>query len=170
MGNSSLEEVLEGVLTFFSETGTEGGYWAFQDSRYILPNITRYTCKKCYLCWDKEINPSAPPVFEQLPDDDFDFPEFCPPDAHQFELVSKETWSYEGLHLLEDGDHLTIYRPGSKAEVWSGVIALKQHPLFTEDAQGMWIHADQKGIDRETWAEYFFKGYAAKLAPRKELK
>jgi len=27
---------LEGVLTFHSETGTEGGYWAFQDSRYII--------------------------------------------------------------------------------------------------------------------------------------
>lgn len=27
----------------------------------------------------------------------------------------------------------------------------------------MWIHADQKGIEREVWAEYFFEKYPAKL-------
>jgi len=26
---------LEGKLLFFSETGTEGGYWAFQDNNYV---------------------------------------------------------------------------------------------------------------------------------------
>ncbi len=26
---------LEGRLCFYSETGTEGGYWAFQESNYI---------------------------------------------------------------------------------------------------------------------------------------
>lgn len=28
---------LTGICFFFSETGTEGGYWAFQDSKYISP-------------------------------------------------------------------------------------------------------------------------------------
>ena len=79
-------------------------------------------------------------------------------------------WSYEGLHLLKDGDHLTIYHPDNNNEVWSGVIALKQHPLFTEDASGLWIHADQIGMDREVWAEYFFKGYHAKLKQKPPTK
>jgi len=115
--NKSLENIIEGVLFLHSETGTEGGYWAFQDLKYIL---------------------------------------------------SKNRWSYEGLHILEDGDNLTIYNPDNKAEVvWSGVIALKQHPLFTESASGLWIHADQAGIDRDVWAEYFFKEYPAKLIPGK---
>ena len=26
---------LRGVLEFYSETGTEGGYWAFQDEKFI---------------------------------------------------------------------------------------------------------------------------------------
>ena len=32
------EKVLKGRLTFYSETGTEGGYWAFQDENYISLN------------------------------------------------------------------------------------------------------------------------------------
>jgi hypothetical protein len=28
-------EIIEGKLVFHSQTGTEGGYWAFQDSNYI---------------------------------------------------------------------------------------------------------------------------------------
>ena len=62
---------------------------------------------------------------------------------------------------------MLIYHPDSSEEVWSGVIDLKQHPLFTEDASGFWIHADQKGIEREVWSEYFFKGYPAKLVSSK---
>jgi hypothetical protein len=27
----------------------------------------------------------------------------------------------------------------------------------------MWIHADQIGMNRETWAEYFMKNYPARL-------
>ncbi|MEK6809705.1 MAG: hypothetical protein AABY40_03450 [Nanoarchaeota archaeon] len=113
--DGSLEEMLEGVLFFHSETGTEGGYWAFQDSQFISSD--------------------------------------------------NASWSYEGLHILRNGDRLTIYHPENNNEVWSGVIALKQYPLFTEDARGLWIHADQTGIDRETWAEYFFKSYRARLIP-----
>lgn len=164
-----MEDLLEGVLFFFSETGTAGGYWAFQDSQFIIPNTTRYICKKCNLYWDKEINPSAPPVDDYFFSSD-SLPELCPLDAHQFELFSEENWSYEGRHILKDGDHLTIYHPGSKDEVWSGVIALQHHPVFTEDANGMWIRADQIGLDRKVWAEYFLKEYPAKLVPSKELK
>lgn len=32
------EKVLKGRLTFYSETGTEGGYWAFQEENYISLN------------------------------------------------------------------------------------------------------------------------------------
>src|SRR5579862_9152972 len=33
---------LRGVLHFYSETGTEGGYWAFQDERFIRKDPTGY--------------------------------------------------------------------------------------------------------------------------------
>ncbi len=163
----SLEDILEGVLHLHSETGTEGGYWAFQDSRFIEQNTTRHACKGCGLYWDKSMSSSMPenPDYER-PEG---WPEFCVPEEHEFELVSKESWSYEGLKYLNDGDKLTIYHPDTGDEVWSGVIDLEQHDLFTEDARGYWIHADQKGIDRDEWAEYFFEKYPAKLEPLKKI-
>ncbi|MBU0460754.1 MAG: hypothetical protein KKH52_01165 [Nanoarchaeota archaeon] len=163
----SLEDALEGVLFLHSETGTEGGYWAFQDSQFISPNTTRYSCKKCCLYWDKETSPSTPPIVERLFNG---LPDYCSPNDHEFKLICKETWDYKGLHILENGDYLTIYHPKKNKTVWSGVIALEQHPLFTENASGFWIHADQIGIERDVWAEYFFKGYHAKLVPAKEHK
>ncbi len=78
------------------------------------------------------------------------------------------SWSYEGIHILQNGDYLTIYHPDNKKEVWSGIINLKQHDLFTEHASGMWIHADQIEIERDVWAEYFFKEYRARLIPAKD--
>ena len=150
-----MEDSLEGILFLYSETGTEGGYWAFQDYRFVEKNTNRYACRHCGLYWDKEKSETQPPNPEPIG--------FCDPDDHSFELVSDENWSYEGLHILEDGDELIIYHPYTGDEVWKGMIDLKQHPLFTEDSRGLWIHADQKGIERDVWAEYFFKNYRAKL-------
>ncbi|OGL73682.1 hypothetical protein A3C96_01370 [Candidatus Uhrbacteria bacterium RIFCSPHIGHO2_02_FULL_60_10] len=114
---------LVGVCYFHSETGTEGGYWAFQDSRFISPP--------------------------------------APGSQH-------EQWSYQGLHVLEDGDRLTILSPDDRSRVvWTGVIKLRQLGLFKEDAGGLWIHADQEGVDRKIWSRYFFKEYPAKLVPLK---
>jgi hypothetical protein len=106
-------QTLEGILHLFSETGTEGGFWAFQDSNYISQD--------------------------------------------------NKSWSYDGLHILKDGDQLTIYNPQNNQEIWSGNIDLIPYKPFKETAGQFWIHADQKNIERETWAEYFFKEYKAKL-------
>lgn len=118
-------EELKGELFLWSETGTEGGYWAFRDKRYIFPPTK-------------------------------DWPH--------------ERWSYDGLHVLEDGDILTIYSKEDPAKViWTGTIKLKPHQLFTEHASGMWIHADQEDIDRESWAEWFLEGYPASLVPYQKI-
>ena len=110
-------QVLYGVCHFHSETGTEGGYWAFQDEKFIFQ------------------------------------------DEH-----GRADWSYEGLHILEDGDWLTIFDPDDPDRVvWTGTIALIQLGLFTHHAFGYWIHADQEGVDREVWAEWFLKEYPATL-------
>lgn len=34
---AELLNTYQGVLDFHSETGTEGGYWAFMDQRFITP-------------------------------------------------------------------------------------------------------------------------------------
>lgn len=75
-----------------------------------------------------------------------------------------ENWSYDGLHVLQDGDELTVYsRENPEEIVWEGTISLSPFTVFKEDAFGLWIHNDQMGIDRKTWATYFFKANPAKL-------
>ena len=111
--------MLEGVLFFWSETGTEGGHWAFQDKEFIFP-----------------------------------------PDANW--PIGR--WSYDGLHVLKNGDKLIIYSKDDPSQiVWSGEIELEQYCPFTESVRGMWIHSDQRGIDRKIWADWFIKEYPAKL-------
>jgi hypothetical protein len=83
-----------------------------------------------------------------------------------------ERWSYDGLNYLEDGDHLKIFDPEGSI-YWEGSIQLKRYPVFTEAVDvhdestganlGIWIHADQAGIDRKFWATPFFKEYRAEL-------
>lgn len=108
---------LRGILHLWSETGTEGGYWAFQDGQFIRAD---------------------------------------------------GSWSYDGLHVLEEGDKLTIFSKENPAEVvWTGTISLRQFPVFSEEARGLWIHADQNSIARATWANWFLEGYPAELTSAK---
>ncbi|MEA3379234.1 MAG: hypothetical protein U9Q69_06415 [Nanoarchaeota archaeon] len=266
--NKSLEEVLEGVLFFHSETGTEGGYWAFQDKRFItktlpsfgvfanlnvwdlkdterkgkaqnnaevflnnkwLPHpdpmtdepdyfisslfqgeergyheadkrlMKKYGFKIKYAAetmderygkgnWHIE-DPNDPSIaiipdgtremFGGIPSTKPDRPYSVPENGLTRVTVEwddgtiehkrlsntllEEKWEYGGLHILQNGDKLTIYHPEDNKKIWSGPINLREHDLFTEDAFGLWIHTDQIGIKRETWAEYFFEKYPAKL-------
>ena len=261
----SLENVVKGVLHFHSETGTEGGDWAFQDDRYIGLATPSHGASSHQTVYDLNnpkrkgkvrgnvevfLNgtwlPSPDPMTQ---DPDYDISSlFCgerrgdleadkrlmskygftiryarermdeqfgegnwqledpstaiTPDGKRWIYGGTPTtdpqrpygipykaltrgsvawddgvvdlrrlsdtllvprWSYEGLHILEEGDELTIYHPKSNQEVWSGTIDLKHYNVFTEHASGWWIHADQKGIERDTWAEYFFKEFPARL-------
>lgn len=107
--------ILEGNLSFHFETGTEGGYWAFESNEPILEGQS----------------------------------------------------AYDRLHILKNGDQLKILHPLSKSIVWDGVVELLQHQLFSEHANGLWIHANQKGIPRDEWSTYFFNNYPAELAKMK---
>lgn len=119
--------MITGVCHFYSETGTEGGHWAFQDEKFIFEDA---------------------------------------------KMPTGIRWSYEGLHVLTDGDHLKIFNPDGSV-YWEGEIKLKRHPLFTETvdvgdedtktALGFWIHADQDGVERYKWAKPFFEEYKAEL-------
>jgi len=110
--------ILEGNLDFHFETGTEGGYWAFESNQPILEHES----------------------------------------------------AYDRLYILKNGDRLKIQHPIEKSIVWDGVIDLIQYELFTENASGMWIHADQKGISRKEWSEYFFNSYPAQLHERNKVR
>lgn len=151
-------QTLVGVCHFHSETGTEGGWWAFQDERHIHKNVPRGFCKKCgkYLSYQGKSSSDK----------------WCADDAHE-EYIG-DLWDYEGMYILKDGDHLTIYLPkvfgiayyakdDPSAVVWSGTIKLREYDLFTEHAYGLWIHHDQEGVPRDTWAWWFMWNYPAVL-------
>lgn len=259
------KNALEGVCAFYSETGTEGGYWAFQEKRFIIYVSPPYGIWENQTVWDL-LNPNRkgktrndvkvlrdgkwcplPDPIERDPDyfisslfrgeergdrdadkrlmkkygfiikyaaDQMDerygkgnwhleksstavtsdgtrvfyggTPKTEPDRPYGVRIgeLTRATvewengvieqrlsdsllvvsWNYEGLHILKDGDQLTIYSKDDPNKiVWSGTIKLRQYPLFTEDAFGMWIHADQEGVDRKTWAKWFFEEYPAKL-------
>ena len=163
---------LEGKLHLFSETGTEGGDWVFQDLDYIFLNTTIYSCKKCGLYRVKEPTSHTLPLFKK-PKYSYAPPlfkksKYCSAEDHQFELSPKEHYDPRGRHLLENGDKLTIYHPENKEEVWSGVIDLKFCDSSSNQAFGWWIHTNQKGIDKDLWAEYFLNNYPAELISLKK--
>lgn len=178
-------ELLRGFLRFYSETGvTEGGgHWAFQDSLFRRPNISIFSCSKCYKYWDKEKHPDGPPdigdesivvsqviplekFIDEMDKENFKSPKLCPPNEHDFQLMCPEFELFEGHHVLEDGDWLTVYsKDEPKTVLWSGIIKLKKYPPFTESALNMWIRSDQENTDRETWAGWFLEGYPATLIP-----
>lgn len=76
-----------------------------------------------------------------------------------------EAWSYDGLHVLKDGDKLTIYDKEDPAKVvWQGVIDQQHYGSFQEHAyDGQWIHSDQRGVEREVWSKWFIEEYPAEL-------
>ena len=51
---------------------------------------------------------------------------------------------------------------------WRGEVELIRHPPFTEDAFGMWIHADQAGTNREEWAAMFMESHPCELTTTSE--
>ena len=164
-----MEEEYNGVIFLFSETGTEGGYWSFQDENYISHNEPRGFCKKCGL-YLKNINGSYK-TKEQLDDiisllEKEQFSLICDSDKHEEDIG--DVWDYKGLYFLKNGDQLVIYSKDKSEIVWEGDINLKEYPLFIEHADGLWIHNDQIGIDRELWSSFFFKNLPSKLI-RKRL-
>lgn len=102
----------KGKIHFFSETGTEGGSWAFQDEAHIKPD---------------------------------------------------GSWSYDGLHILKNGDHLTILNPQDGDPIWDGIISLEQFPVFSQAINNLWVHSAQKGISKQTWMDWFSNEYPAVL-------
>lgn len=193
-----------GVLHFYSETGTEGGYWAFQDQSYMyLPPPDDKWCSRCGALWSAEC-PEPAPVFtywrEAHAHDgkrrsagyySYDGPHLdmsdgpgpgldtilnmrhnanaakCLAEGHLWQgpeqCYPDGVWSYEGLHVLHNGDRLTIWDTSHVSVVWRGVIDLRQHELFTEHTHGLWAHADQVGVDRDLWGEWFLSELPADL-------
>ncbi len=85
--------------------------------------------------------------------------------------MGQEQWSYEGLHVLEEGDYLTIYHPADPDEiVWEGLIS-KTEPLIDKPGSANALnHPQNIGISLEKWNRFFFRRYPAVLTPKSSSK
>ncbi len=68
-----------------------------------------------------------------------------------------DTWDFAGLHVLKDGDRLTIFDKRDKRRiVWSGFISLWQN------RRG---RSRQRGVNHKRWSRWFTKEYPAEFTP-----
>lgn len=89
-------------------------------------------------------------------------------------ILDQEKPEYDGLYILKPGDRLTIFdRSDTSKVLWSGVVDLEyeskqQHAIHNPSYVGQavfnhWVHGLQRGLDAETWADYFFAGNPMKM-------
>lgn len=74
---------------------------------------------------------------------------------------------YDGLHDLEDGDHLKVWESASGRTVFDGrikfdwKIGYEKFPLNPscgqQAAMGFWVHGIQEGFMPDDWARLFFR-------------
>lgn len=81
-------------------------------------------------------------------------------------VIEDNVSGYEGLHILENGDHLTIYSNNVEGQALFSdfinkdtVTGLQPRPFNPDFKQqvalGMWVHWIQEGYDPDKWAEFF---------------
>jgi len=113
---------MRGVCFLFSETGTEGGWWAIQEDGFVTEGENE-----------------------------------------------GEQWSYEGLHILGEGDDLTVYGDDDSVlfhgiihrDTKTGSVSRRKGYAVTRISRkqqvvgGMWVHWIQKGMDPEAWGALF---------------
>jgi hypothetical protein len=195
-----MTETMTGVLVFHSETGTEGGYYAFQDSKFMeLPAPDRWRCTRCGRVWDKDRDaeprgasfayhdPARGPGYfgydEPHPEleqyiNDSGYTQasnktslLCYEQGHaEWEkLYPNGMWSYEGLHMLNDGDHLRIYREEDPTQVvWEGAVKLRRVDSYGPEGGTLGWRVHQKedvGVGEETWFRWFLDELPAELTP-----
>lgn len=129
----------KGRLNFHSETGTEGGWYTWQDHAFIYTKdnhcpqhgATKYT--------DGRIH--------------------CP----ALDTKQGECWSYNGLNYLNNGDHLKVFVGGEL--FWEGDVLLNARTdVYTNNeavVYGFWVNQEpdpSMGIDRLDWARWFLDG------------
>jgi hypothetical protein len=80
--------------------------------------------------------------------------------------------SYAAMRFVEEGDHLTVFRPDGEV-AFEGVIRCDRETgrpgpedncgRSQQSALGFWVHWIQEGWDPGDWAEMFLKEYRAIL-------
>jgi hypothetical protein len=136
-----------GRLLFHSETGTEGGWYAFQSH---APGHAHSYDQPCFY-----VAASA---------------DSCPTlmtDEHGKRLTDWH-YSYDGLMRLRNGDRLVVKGQDGSSVVWEGEVQLEGLPLFSHGVGPYWVNQIPAGISKDspeeiTWASMFFDGMPAEL-------
>lgn len=132
---------MKGHLLFHSESGTEGGWYAWQDDDHVHGGNKGDQCP-----WKKR--------GRQID---------CP--------VERGVWHqharYEGLNLLKNGDHLRIFHSHAPTVLWEGVVnfTLRDDVYKNPEAtiHGLWVNQEPVGVDRTMWADWFFEELPCEL-------
>ena len=126
---------VEGVALFHSETGTEGGWYAFQANEWVHTKDEKPEWCPTGDCW-----------------------------AHDKHNHTGRHASYHGLILLKNGDHAVIRDPKTGLVVFDDVVKMTMNnDLYTKDSKshvlGAWVNQEPVGVRRELWARWFMQGY-----------
>lgn len=173
-----------GRLHFFSETGTEGGYYAFQDMESIDYVKSEWAIFKGRTVYDPDDPMRSGKVVEsytsagseiktsKIGDISFMTVEWQEGEQEQFrrsDSVLVEKWSHGGLTLLLPMDGLTVYQKGvGSAVLWAGNVEMeRQDPYHPESytAFGLTSHYRPmlSDIDPDSWSQFFIEEKYATL-------
>lgn len=180
---SEFESEIRGTLTLRSETGTEGGYWAIQDGRfisYVIPDNGLFQGQSVV---DPQDRVRTGKVASAMNEDGTRYTSMISgaktvidlvvewddgeQDLRKSDTVLTPQWSYDGLVMLRSGDELTVYEKLMPERIaWHGLVELVRHDEDTIGPTLMHpfrLHHDQAGVDQNEWAGWFLHEYPAKL-------
>lgn len=150
-----MTETMTGVLEFFSETGTEGGWYSFMD---LSPEFAHNYEQPC---WD---DPRVGDCPTRMTYKGGVSPNYVD------KRVSDWHYRYEGLRSLKNGDHLKIWSKDKTEVVWDGEIDLRSVNSWGADGGtlGLRVHQKANNVDEEQWLRWFVDSLPAELTPAEE--
>ncbi len=174
-----------GKLDFHSETGTEGGYFALQDSAHITYQQPNYGVFKGHSVYDPQDIFRRGKVDSSYREDgtafevgrigDVSFLDILWNDgvtdiARASNTVLEERWGYKGLVLIGNGDRLTVFEKGiGSLALWSGEVLLEEQDPYEAGSfapHGMACHhrpLNTAPADADEWSSWFFESRWATL-------
>ena len=85
--------------------------------------------------------------------------------------TGREQCFYKELHVLEQGDYLTIYHPCDPDEIlWEGFISETEPLISIPGSANALNHPKNLGISLKKWNKFFFRNYPAILIPKSHPK
>lgn len=159
----TLTTTIEGHLEFHSETGTEGGYWAFFDPRF--EHGPEVDCGA----------PDCPLKMHEILDEHGNGTDRYGASGTGERVFGDRHASYDGLITLQDGDRLEIRHLETGDVVYVGPVKLQQQDPYgdhSRDLCGLAIHSVPElppSITLEEWGDWFLQRWPATLTTSREL-